>query len=101
MIHKHRIGGNTRLDGIILHGVDFVVILPPVVTAHEQAVGCAGFVGVDPCDEPVFEDAAWVSVVPNARAEHKDCVRVQRGGLIRRDDPILDRNAHSCIHGDG
>ncbi|MPN40367.1 hypothetical protein SDC9_187903 [bioreactor metagenome] len=83
MIHKYVLRGDALLYGICLHGVDLVIFILTVVAAHEQAVGAACLIGGDTGDNTIFQYAAWLSAVPDARAKYENCIRFERRGLVR------------------
>ena len=68
MIHEDHVGGNALLDRVILHGVDLVIVILPVVAAHQEPVGCAGLIRLNARNQAVFQHAAGFSAVPHQRA---------------------------------
>ena len=54
MIHENIVGGDACLDGVVFHGLNFVVIIPAMVSGHQQATGDAFLVQADSGIQPVF-----------------------------------------------
>ena len=88
MIHENIPGRNALINGILLHPVYLVIVLAPMVPAHEKAVGHTVLIQLYSLVQPVPKHAGRRTVRPDTAAQNHDTVHIFKSCRIICTDDI-------------
>ena len=84
MIHEDILRGDTLLHGLQLHGLDLVVVLLTVVTAHEQLRRCTSLIQFNSSAKPISQHITGAAAVMDIAAQHQNAINICQSGNIFR-----------------
>ena len=77
VIHEDILRRNALGNGVVLHGVDFIIVFTSMIAAHEQ-LGCEPLlIGSNRHIQSVLQHVAGLTIAAYAAAQHQDTVAGQ------------------------
>ena len=80
VIHKHVVRRHALFHRVFFHGIDFIVILLPMIPAHQDFFCAAALVNVNRAKHPILQHMAKRILAPYhcAQRDHTICVHLLR-----------------------